>query len=92
VRDDCAIEITPPADVAVPSPVLERRKSVERRAVEGNFVRVRADKLDELITLIGELVIAGAGTRLLAQRAGNSELIESTVSSEALWSRSATAR
>ncbi len=97
VRDDCTLEITPPAGAAeaspakvedskaAPSTVFERRRNIgERRVVEGNFVRVRADKLDELITLIGELVIAGAGTRLLAQRAGNSELIESTVSSEGL--------
>jgi two-component system chemotaxis sensor kinase CheA len=98
VRDDCKLDITQPAGTVAVSTakpdepnapsstvVFERRRNIgERRAVEGNFVRVRAEKLDELITLIGELVIAGAGTRLLAQRAGNSELIESTVSSEAL--------
>jgi len=97
VRDDCRLEITPPSGAAeaspaprdeakaTPSTVFERRRNIgERRTTDGNFVRVRAEKLDELITLIGELVIAGAGTRLLAQRAGNSELIESTVSSEAL--------
>ena len=39
---------------------------------------------EEFITLVGELVIAGAGTRLLAERAGNSELIESTLGSEGL--------
>ena len=97
VRDDCRLEITPPSGAAeaspaprdeakaTPSTVFERRRNIgERRTTDGNFVRVRAEKLDELITLIGELVIAGAGTRLLAQRAGNGELIESTVSSEAL--------
>ncbi|OFZ67703.1 MAG: chemotaxis protein CheA [Betaproteobacteria bacterium RBG_16_56_24] len=56
----------------------------ERKALESSFVRVRADKLDELITLVGELVIAGASTQLLAQRTGNSELIESTLGVEAL--------
>ena len=56
----------------------------ERRAHENSFIRVRADKLDELITLVGELVIAEAGTRLLAQRSGNNELIESTLGAETL--------
>jgi len=97
VRDDCTLDITPPAGAvegaaaepdeakAAPSSAFERRRSGgDRRAVDGSFVRVRADKLDELITLIGELVIAGAGTRLLAQRSGIGELIESTVGSEAL--------
>jgi two-component system chemotaxis sensor kinase CheA len=31
------------------------------------FIRVRADKLDQLIDLIGELVIAGSGAQLVAQ-------------------------
>jgi two-component system chemotaxis sensor kinase CheA len=56
----------------------------EHKTLESSFIRVRADNLDELITLVGELVIAGAGTRLLAQRAGNSDLIESTIITEAL--------
>ena len=65
--------------------VLSKQRIIkERRAIENSFVRVRADKLDELITLVGELVIAGAGTRLLAQRANNSDMIESTVAAEAL--------
>ena len=65
--------------------VLDKQRVIkEHKALENSFVRVRADKLDELIILVGELVIAGAGTRLLAQRAGNSELIESTVNAEGL--------
>jgi two-component system chemotaxis sensor kinase CheA len=64
---------------------LEKQRVVkEHRALENSFMRVRADKLDELITLVGELVIAGAGTRLLAQRAGDSELIESSLTLEGL--------
>ena len=58
----------------------------ERRAHENSFIRVRADKLDDLITLVGELVIAEASTRLLAQRSGDGELIESTLSAETLVS------
>jgi two-component system chemotaxis sensor kinase CheA len=37
---------------------------------------VRADKLDELITLVGELVIASAGTALAARRAADGDTIE----------------
>jgi len=37
---------------------------------------VRADKLDELITLVGELVIASAGTALAARRADDVDTIE----------------
>ena len=56
----------------------------EHRTIESSFMRVRADKLDELITLVGELVIAGAGTRLQAQRSGNNDLIESASTLERL--------
>ena len=56
----------------------------EQRAIESSFMRVRAAKLDELITLVGELVIVGAGTRLLAQRANDNELIESASTLEVL--------
>ena len=37
-----------------------------------------ADKLDQLINLVGELVIAGAGTQLLAKRSGLGDVLEST--------------
>ena len=64
---------------------LDKQRVIKKhKALENNFIRVRADKLDELITLVGELVIAGAGTRLLAQRTGNSDLIESTLSAATL--------
>lgn len=42
-----------------------------------NSIRVDADKLDHLINLVGELVIAGATTTLLAHRRGDEELLES---------------
>lgn len=68
----------------VEAALIKQSAIKERKALESSFVRVRADKLDELITLVGELVIAGASTQLLAQRTGNSELIESTLGVEAL--------
>ena len=48
----------------------------EDRMMETTFMRVRADKLDELIALVGELVIVGTGTRLQAHRFGNNVMIE----------------
>lgn len=66
-------------DATVVSAALEKQQQIkERKAQESRFIRVEAEKLDQLITLVGELVIAGAGTSLLAQRAGLSEILEST--------------
>ncbi len=50
----------------------------EKKAVEARMIRVQADKLDHLIDLVGEMVIAGAGANLLAQRSGQTDLLEST--------------
>lgn len=43
---------------------------------EGRFIRVQADRLDAVINLLGELVIAGAGASLLARQTRQSTLIE----------------
>jgi two-component system chemotaxis sensor kinase CheA len=50
----------------------------EKKAVDARMVRVHADKLDQLIDLVGELVIAGASAHLLAHKSGRPELTEST--------------
>jgi two-component system chemotaxis sensor kinase CheA len=58
---------------------LEKQKQVkETRAAEASLIRVDADKLDQLINLIGELTIAGASASLAAQRSGVTELQEAT--------------
>ena len=58
---------------------LEKQQQVkDSKKNEANLIRVDADKLDELITLVGELIIAGAGTNLIARRAKMADLIEST--------------
>ncbi|MGY4516086.1 chemotaxis protein CheA [Lysobacter sp. HA18] len=44
---------------------------------DSTFLRVRADQLDELINRVGELVIAGAGAAMLAERSGDTALRES---------------
>ncbi|WP_122455286.1 chemotaxis protein CheA [Pseudomonas viridiflava] len=61
----------------------ERASSAnEQKNKDGRYVRVNADKLDELINLVGELVIASAGANLLARSCNNAPLQEasSTVS------------
>ncbi|WP_262964627.1 chemotaxis protein CheA [Methylobacter psychrophilus] len=58
---------------------LEKQKQVkDNKKNEANLIRVDAEKLDELINLVGELIIAGAGTNLIARSARMTELIEST--------------
>lgn len=50
----------------------------EGKTRDGNYVRVNADKLDELINLVGELVIASAGASLLTRSCNNAPLQEAT--------------
>ena len=66
-------------DATVVEAALKKQKLVkEHKTAESNLIRVDADKLDQLINLIGELTIAGAGADLVAQRAGIGELTEAT--------------
>ena len=62
----------------VEAAVSKQTQVSEKKAVEARLIRVQADKLDQLIDLVGELVIAGASANLLAQRSGQSDLVEST--------------
>ncbi|MGZ8158848.1 MAG: chemotaxis protein CheA [Methylobacter sp.] len=58
---------------------LEKQQQIkDHKKNEANLIRVDAEKLDELINLVGELIIAGAGTNLIARRAKMADLIEST--------------
>ena len=57
----------------------DRRTGRDRRApAETRFVKVRADKLDHLIDLIGELVIAGSGAQMVANQEGSPSFLECT--------------
>ncbi len=53
----------------------EARKA---RAGEPTLIRVDAAKLDQLINLVGELIIAGAGAQLVARRVKVPALVEAT--------------
>ena len=83
VRDDCVIRIAPRQATAA-APVLETAAAKPRQALaprpqqETRSVRVDADKLDRLINLVGELIIAGAGANLVARRTQIPELLECT--------------
>lgn len=58
---------------------LNKQSQIQECKNKANrYVRVDADKLDELINLVGELVIAGAGASLLAQRCHNDALQEAS--------------
>lgn len=58
---------------------LQKQQQIkETRNNENNLIRVDAGKLDRLIDLVGELIIAGAGAQMTAQRCGHSEMQEAT--------------
>ena len=50
--------------------------SKKSRPSAASFIRVRSDKLDELINLVGELVIASASAGVIAQRSSHGDMIE----------------
>jgi len=87
VRDDCALDLrehdvgvqagvaTP---VSVPAPQPRDSASPAGPADESRFIRVHADRLDEVINLLGELVIAGAGASMLARQTRQRSLVEAT--------------
>jgi len=74
----------PEAAAAKPAPAAaaatDRRTGRDRRGVPGEtrFVKVRADKLDHLIDLIGELVIAGSGAQMVASQEASAAFLEAT--------------
>ncbi len=58
---------------------LEKQRQIkEGRTSESSTIRIQAGKLDSLINLVGELVIAGASASLLAKSAGETALYEAT--------------
>ncbi len=62
---------------AVVAAALTKQKHVrELKAQENQSIRVDADKLDHLITLVGELIIAAASANLAARRTRDVELQE----------------
>jgi two-component system chemotaxis sensor kinase CheA len=62
----------------VEAAAAKQRQVADKKAAETHLIRVQADKLDHLIDLVGELVIAGASANLLAQRSSQPLLVEAT--------------
>ena len=62
----------------VEAAVAKQTQVTEKKAQEAKLIRVQADKLDSLINLVGELVIAGASAALLAQKSKDAAMFEAT--------------
>lgn len=72
-------EQLPPADVVAAALPERRQKNADgRKTTEQKFVKIDVSKLDELIDLVGELVIAGAGASLVAKRRKDQRFEEAT--------------
>jgi two-component system chemotaxis sensor kinase CheA len=70
-------------DQAVPPPVvaaaLEKQKRfLDRQAQDLKVVKVQAEKLDRLVDLVGELVIAGASANAQAAHSHDARMLEAT--------------
>ena len=66
----------PPDALAAKPAVRSKDASAAAPPDEQRFIRVQADRLDAVINLLGELVIAGAGAALLARQTRQGTLIE----------------
>ncbi len=69
---------------AVAAALGKQQKIREGSASEDRYIRVQADRLDAVINLLGELVIAGAGATMLARAARQVNLLESNLHMNAL--------
>ncbi|VAW77350.1 Signal transduction histidine kinase CheA, partial [hydrothermal vent metagenome] len=61
----------------VDTAIAKQKQVRESQALVSKSIRVSADKLEQLIDLVGELVISSANTRLLGDRTRDTALIES---------------
>jgi two-component system, chemotaxis family, sensor kinase CheA len=77
--DPAAIERRTDTPERRAQPAERRAGSNDRRGDDTRYLRVSADKLDRLIDLIGELVIAGSGAQLVAQRERSPEFLEASL-------------
>jgi two-component system chemotaxis sensor kinase CheA len=73
VRDDCTLKLTPPA----PKAAAAAPGQAQAQAAGANqTIRVDSLKLDSLISRIGELITAVAGSNLVARRSGRRDFEE----------------
>ena len=64
------------APQVIKAALTRQQQAKEGKAQETQSVRVDADKLDRLINLVGELITAAAGAKLIARRTNDAELQE----------------
>jgi len=64
------------APQVVEAALAKQKRVLDSKTQDAQSVRVDADKLDRLINLVGELIIAAAGANLIARRVRNVELQE----------------
>lgn len=62
----------------VEAALSKQQKGRSAKGPEGASIRIDAEKLDHLINLVGELIIASARTDIIARHTRNDELSEST--------------
>jgi len=70
-----------PASAAMVSPLAGQARAAsprEGQSGEQHTLRVDARKLDQLINLVGEMIVAGAGTSLLARQHKIKDLMQAT--------------
>jgi two-component system chemotaxis sensor kinase CheA len=93
VRGDCRLHVAPlnsPLSGSFPLasgalmsavatlPLIQKKTTRDSVSTESRSIRVDADKLDQLINLVGGLIIAGASVNLIARKLQSSELQDST--------------
>ncbi|MRW87429.1 chemotaxis protein CheA [Pseudoduganella sp. FT26W] len=64
--------------VVVEAALAKQKQVTEQKAQESRSIRVDSDKLDRLIDLVGELIIAGARASMIGQQIHNTDLLECT--------------
>ncbi|NOZ69577.1 MAG: chemotaxis protein CheA [Deferribacteres bacterium] len=82
VQEDCEINIAPlhgnkPSRKAADTAAGKQTQTRESGSKVGGTIRVDTDKLDQLINMVGELVIANANINQQAKRIGDNSLLES---------------
>lgn len=78
VAEVMAIKAAEDPNAVVNVAVAQKKKPVAKPSAASQFIRVPSDKLDSLINLVGELVIANAGTVEQAKTSNSIDMIEST--------------
>lgn len=63
---------------AVAEAALDKQTAANKTTSEANFIRVDANKLDKLINMVGELIIAGASANAIAQQHNSTPMLEAT--------------